>query len=108
MIENIIFFVFIPLISIGIIVLGYYIRKNKRYDIFFGIDWDFVPTKNRNKLLNWITSIVITFGIISTFYFPAIHLISLSDSQGLLIYFGVGITMAFMVILAIERHSKRY
>ena len=108
MIENIVFLLFIPSLSIGIILLSYYIRKNKRYDILFGINWDSIPTKNQSKLLNWITSIAIIFGILSTIWSPVIHLTSLNELHGLLIYFGIVIVITILVIVAIERHSIRF
>jgi len=108
MIEDIIFLIILPVLFLGITALNFNIRKNNRYDILFGINWDSIRTNNRKKLLNWITCIGIIFGIISTFYFPIIQCTSFNDLYALLMYFGITIIMVFIVFSAIIIYSKGY
>ena len=106
MAEHIIFFLVFPIIFSGMVVLAYWIRTKKRYDVMFNIDWDSMTEKDRVKLLNLVTSALMIFGAISVLYFPISYAASIHPVFVLSIYFSFVIVMTIVVVFAISRYSK--
>ena len=106
MIESLVFFLIFPLLFSGICILSYWIRKNERYDVLFLIGWESMAKKDRKKLMNLITSILIIYGTISMMYFPISHYTSLNTVYSVGVYFALVIVMTILVVASIIRYSK--
>jgi hypothetical protein len=61
MIKDFLFFIILPLVSIGITDLGYHIRAKNRYDILYGIPCDSVKITNQKKFITGISMMIFIF-----------------------------------------------
>jgi hypothetical protein len=96
MAEIILFYIILPSIFLGIIFLGIFIKKNERYDIMFGIDWESILPRNRKRLLNIITSLLISLCVFNIIYFCTFYFFNLE----IMIILYVTITMVIGLSVA--------
>ena len=94
-IENILFYILLPILFTGIAFLNYKIRVNKRYDIFFNIDWNRISSGKSEKLLKSLTLTGMIFSLFSMLYFPILKFLEINSFIVVFTYAGLSLVMAF-------------
>lgn len=96
-IEDIFSYILFPVLFGGIAFLNYKIRINKRYDIFFNIDWESIGRLNSEKLLRSLTLTGLIFSLLSMVYFPILNFLEVNILIVILAYAGLSLVMAFVI-----------